>query len=262
MEVPIDELAAVGMPFPLFKAPLRNVRSLQRDVACSICGATEAYAFPFADHDCVVRPCISCAQPIGLRRGWAERPSEPTICPACGVANPWPADLPDTFPASVCYACLRSGRVAIAHETEAFDVEYPLALHGLARLRNEEFARNRGLVTTILETYDDGSVSTGVELPQSLLFELLRTPAHHALQREYWPYHCDGLMAYVGRWEPNDFDQHAEGGYGREWFAKNLTPDRADEWEDMWEWLEGGIAWSCVYQCQRCGIHRVYVDAD
>lgn len=141
-------------------------------------------------------------------------------------------------------------------------MEYPLALRGLASLSDEDFAREQKLVTTVLETYEDGSQSVGVEWPQAQLFELLRTPEHKNLQREYWPLHCDGFMAYVGRWEPGDFNDQAEDGDGREWFAKHLSPDRADEWEDMWDWLEGGIAWSCVYQCQKCGMHRVYVDAD
>lgn len=256
-----DNPASHGMPFPLFQGPLRNVSDLRRDVDCSVCGQRSAYAFPFADHDCLIRPCARCANPVGVRRGWIQRPPELTSCEHCGLSNPWPSDLSDSGPWSVCYTCLRAGCVAIHHQTEAFDVEYRLAARGLARLREREFARRLNVETTVLETFDDGSQSLGIPLPTALLFELLRTPCHQALQSEYWPWHCGGLMVYVGRWEPEDFNRHA-GGEGFTFFAQALPADRAEEAEDMWSWLENYIAWSCVYQCPRCKTHRVYVDAD
>ena len=262
-----DDPARHGMPFPLFRAPLRNVEGLFRDVECSVCGQRQAYAFRFASHDHLIRPCLRCAEPVGLTRGWLARPPEPTTSLHCGFANPWPTDRPDPAievdSVPVCYACLRAGRVAIRHETEAFDVEYPLAVRGLGGLRDEGFARRLNLTTTVLRTFEDGSQSRGVSLSQTMLFELLRTPRHQNLQREYWPFHCDGVMSYVGRWEPEDFHRQAGDGDGYAWFARHLTPERAEEAEDMWSWLEaGGIAWSCVYRCETCGTHRVYVDAD
>ena len=253
--------AAVGMPFPLFKAPLGNIHGLLRDINCSICGQHRLYAFPFDDCDSVIRPCLQCGNAVGLIRGWKQRPPEPSICAHCGFANPWPADRPDVEIDPVCYECLRAGRVAIQHETESFIVTYALAVQGMARLNDPDFAAREKFPTTVLTTYDDGSQSIGVHLPSPLLFELLRTPNHQALQQEYWPWHCGGLMAYVGRWEPDDFNQRA-GGEGYEWFARHLPAYRADEADDMWSWLENGIAWSCVYQCQSCGLHRVFVDAD
>jgi uncharacterized protein CbrC (UPF0167 family) len=266
--------AAAGMPFPLFRAPLRDVSTLLRDVGCSVCGVRQAYAFPLADHDAVIRPCLRCARPVGLRRGWYRKPPEPTVGPHCGFANPWPADRADPVPPDpadpydigklvpVCYACLRAGRVAISHETESFIVDYPRAVRGLASLRDPAFAATQNLPTTVLTTYDDGSQSLAIPLPHSLLFELLRTPHHSALQSEYWPWHCGTVMAYVGRWEQDDFNRHAGGDGGYAWFARHLPPSRFVEAEDMWDWLENGIAWTCVYQCQTCGLHRVYVDAD
>jgi uncharacterized protein CbrC (UPF0167 family) len=253
--------ASAGMAFPLFKAPLRNISNLLRDINCSVCNQHRPYAFSLSDSDSIIRPCLQCGNPVGLCRGWKERPPQPTTCTHCGFANPWPSDRPDAEIVPVCYECLRAGRVAIHHETESFNVNFSLAVRGMASLNDPDFATRERFATTVLETFDDGSQSIGVHLPQSLLFELLRSPVHQKLQREYWPWHCRGLMAYVGRWEPDDFDRQA-GGEGYEWFIRHLPPDRMDEAEDMWSWLEGGIAWSCVYQCQSCGLHRVYVDAD
>jgi uncharacterized protein CbrC (UPF0167 family) len=262
-----DDPAEHGMPFRLFCAPLRNVEGLLRDVDCNVCGQWQSYAFRLSSHDHLIRPCLRCGEAVGLKRGWLMRPADATACPHCGHANPWPADRPDPpieiDAVPVCYACLRAGKVAIFHETESFFVEYPLAVRGLACLRDKEVARRLGLPTSVVETFDDGSQSLAIPLPKALLFELLCTPGHQNLQREYWPYHCDGVMAYVGRWEPEDFDRHAADGNGYAWFAKHLTAERAEEAEDMWSWLEaGGIAWSCVYRCETCGEHRVYVDAD
>ena len=147
----------------------------------------------------------------------------------------------------------------MAHETELGDVDLGHALRGLTYSCRPEVARREGVETTVLKTYGDGSQSIGVRLPPDLLLEMVRTPRHAALQREYWPYHCQGFMAYLGRWQQEDFEKQSPG-RGREWFGEHMAPE--EPWEDMWEWLEGGIGWSYVYRCLPCGWHRVFVDSD
>ena len=89
--------------------------------------------------------------------------------------------------------------------------------------------------------------------------EMMRTPRHMALQREYWPYHCKGFMAYLGHWKQKDFHRQSPGS-GKKWFGAHMPPGEA--WEDMWEWLEGDVGLSYVFQCQKCGEYRVFVDSD
>ena len=110
----------------------------------------------------------------------------------------------------------------------------------------------------MLKTYDDGSQEIGVHLPVEVLLEMHRTPRYANLQREYWAYHCDGFMAFVGRWEQEDFER-VSGGDGLAWLTRHAAYDQG---EDEWDWLAGGVGWSYVHRCLKCGLHRIVVDSD
>jgi uncharacterized protein CbrC (UPF0167 family) len=253
-----DELADVGMPFALFKGTLKTVSDLLEDGECTICGQSRRYLFRLRDRDYLIDPCEKCGEHVGLRIGWPDEKPEPSTCRICGTIIFWPNQRPRDVVA-VCYQCLRAGRVAVAHETEVGNIDLAHALHGLTYFAPPEIASRHGLETAVLETYADGSQSIGVRLSKDLLSEMLRTPRHMALQREYWPFHCHGFMAYLGRWQLEDFEKQSPG-RGREWFGEHMGPD--EPWEDMWEWLPADIGWSYVFQCQTCGRHRVFVDSD
>jgi hypothetical protein len=214
--------------------------------------------FALSQNDYVVDPCGTCGAPVGLRIGWPDEKPEPSGCELCGATCNWPGERARDKIAT-CYDCLRGGRAGIGHETELGSVDLGHALRGLTHFARPEIARREGLETTVLQTYGDGSQSIGVRLPRDLLIEMSRTPRHMALQREYWPYHCKGFMAYLGRWQQAEFDKQSPG-QGREWFGAHISPE--EPWEDMWEWLEGDVGRSYVYQCQSCGRHRVFVDSD
>lgn len=253
-----DELADFGMPFTLFKGPAAFLSDMKNDAACSLCQARRRLVFALSQNDHILEPCGRCGASVALRLGWPDENPEPSVCERCSFHCDWPTGRPrDTL--AVCYECLRGGRAGIAHETEVGDVDLGHALHGLTSGASEEIARREGLETTVLKTYDDGSQSIGMRIPRDLLLEMVRTPRHEALQREYWPYHCKGFMAFLGRWGQEDFENQSPGS-GREWFGEHMSAD--DPWEEMWEWLVGDVGWSYVYQCQSCGRHRVYVDSD
>lgn len=253
-----DELGDLGMFFPLYKAPLDTVSGLVENQTCATCARDRSHLFGLDSNDYLLDPCPACGDLVGLSLASSDESAEPSICVRCSTRSYWPQTRPRDVVA-VCYECLRAGRAAIAHETEVGDIDLLHAWQGLARFGRPETARREGLATTVLETYADGTQSIGVRLPQDLLFELLRTPRHQALQREYWPYHCGGFTAYLGRWQQEDFEHQAPG-RGREWFGERVAP--GEPWEDMWEWLPGDVGWSCVYQCQACARHRVFVDSD
>jgi uncharacterized protein CbrC (UPF0167 family) len=186
---------------------------------------------------------------------------EVTRCESCDRLGEWPEQWPRERDEIVCYDCLRAGRAGISHTTGLGDVWPPTAIRGMTRAGNgdEPKAEKHGFKTTVLETYHDGSFTLGIHLPQDLLDELMRTPDHPALQNEYWPFHCGGWMHYLGKWWPEDFERRAPG-RGVEWLTEHVE-DR-EMGEEYWSWLESGIAWSCVYTCPRCGVHKVYVDSD
>lgn len=253
-----DDLADLGIPFALHKAPSDIVSGLEENSTCTLCNRQCRYVFTLIQNDYVVDPCGKCGSPVALRIGWPDEKPEPSSCERCGAICNWPEGRARDQIAT-CYECLRGGRAGIGHETELGLVDLGHALRGLTYSARTTIADREALETIVLKTYDDGSQSMGVLLPRDLLIELTRTPRHIVLQREYWPYHCKGFMAYLGRWRQEDFDKQSPG-HGRAWFGEHMPPE--DPWEDMWEWLEGDIGWSYVYQCQSCGLHRVFVDSD
>ena len=247
------------MPFRRYRAPVSTVSEVSHDGTCGLCQRHAPVLFGLRLNDYVIRACTSCEAAIGLRMGWWDEPPVATDCPKCAVPNPWPSELPRD-PLTVCYECIVAGRVAIAHETEIGFIDYALSLLGMVKSsdRRRADAEARGLHTTVLKTYDDGSQSIGVHLPAQLLQEMHRTPRYSCLQREYWPYHCGEFMAFVGRWQQEDFERISNG-RGLPWFIEHFAGDYG---EDAWEWLPTGVGWSYVHKCLKCGVHRVFVDSD
>jgi uncharacterized protein CbrC (UPF0167 family) len=252
------DLSELGMSFALYKGQPDTVSGLKEDTICTLCGRQRRHVFALNQNDHIVNSCNSCGEPVGLRIGWVDEEPESSCCERCGATCNWPSEhTRDTV--VVCYECLRGGRAGIAHETELGSVDLAHALRGLIGFGRPEIARRDALKTIVLETdEEDGSQIIGIHLPRDLLIELIRTPRHQTLQREYWPYHCKGFMAYLGRWQQEDFEKQSPG-RGREWFREHMSPDRG--WQDMWEWLRTNIGWSYVYQCECCGLHRVFVDS-
>ena len=247
------------MPFGLYRAPVSTVAEVSYDGTCLLCRQPAGVLFGLRLNDYVIRPCISCHRSLGLRMGWWDDPPGNTDCSHCGTSNPWPPELPRD-PLTVCYACICMGRVAIGHETEIGFIDYARSLRGMidSSDRTRAEAEARGLRTTVLKTYDDGSESIGVYVPTNILQEIQRTPRYSNLQREYWPYHCGAFMAFVGRWQQEDFER-VSGGNGLAWFMEHGAYDFE---YDEWDWLPNSIGWSYVHKCLKCGVHRVFVDSD
>lgn len=252
-----DELGERGMPFHLYRAPVSTVSAVSYNGECGLCKRDAAVLFGLAQNDYIMQPCAACRAPVGLRLGWPDEPPVPTHCPKCRKLNQWPSELRrDRLP--VCYDCIRTERVAIAHGTSLGHVDFAHTLRGMLDFGKENRAKALGLQASVLETYDDDSHRFGVHLPVELLHEMHRTPRYACLQREYWPYHCGAFMAFVGRWQQEDFER-VSGGRGQEWFIQHGVDDCG---EDEWEWLPGGLGWSYVHKCLGCGLHRVFVDSD
>lgn len=250
-------LADLGMPFALYKGAVETISQLIENATCATCAASERYLFGVNRNDHVTWPCPGCSDLTAVKVGWLNEAPVPSTCNRCAGVVHWPADLPRDN-ASICYRCLRAGRAAMDHETEMGSIDLPHALRGVTYLARRKPAQREGLAIAVLETHADGSESIGVQLEPELLQEMLRTPRHAGLQGEYWPYHCRSFMAYLGRWQQEDFEQAAPG-RGRQWFGEHMDDDA---WEDMWEWLPTNVGWSYVFQCQACGRHRVFVDSD
>ena len=253
-----SELTLRGIPFPLYRGSLETISGLVTSGTCVGCHRTAPYLFELGHGDYVLDTCHRCSSPTALAVGWADEAAPTSACRSCANLLSWP-DGTSREGLAICYACVRSGRVAFAHGTNLGSADWEHTEEGRLDFGRLDAAERAGLRTTVLETYDDGSQRLGVHVPQAVLTELHRTPRYMSLQREYWYWHCGNFMPYLGRWDHDDFERQAPG-RGREWFGAHMPP--GETWEDMWEWLPTDTGWSYVHQCSTCGLHKVFVDAD
>lgn len=237
--------------FPLYRARINTVRG-----QCTICGAQREHCVG-VDH--LIAPCPACDRP----RPWrADEAGEASRCIWCDRQGDWPQQwATEAEEIRVCLDCLRGGHAAVSHATDMGFLDPPLALQGMLMGISElpPAAKEHGFEIRVLETYSDGSQRMGVQVPQELLDDLMRTPRHPTLQDEHWTYHCGGWMVYLGKWEMQDFERQAPG-RAREWLIDCF--DDPDDGEMYWDWLEGNIGWSCVFRCPRCGSYKVFYDSD
>ncbi|WP_432826384.1 CbrC family protein [Dactylosporangium sp. CA-092794] len=224
----------LGISVPLFLGDVTCVEGLAEARNCALCGRRG----PCPPLDDVLVPCPGCGAQVCVRpRKRATDRRDP--CPRChtqadlhGVLTPDVAEaLRQGLPARLhgCVWCLRAGRWAQAHVTEAGAVGWE---HG-------------------------GGPDWRTDL--------LRTPRYATFQGERWLFCHELPMVYLGEWGRLDFDA-ARPGAGRELFAGIvLDVDPADV-EDAWESGLGPTGDASdlkvyAFRCQRCAALRTHSDA-
>ena len=236
------------MSFPLFRAAVIPTFSGPR--ICAACREKVQQSFR---PSLLIVPCRKCGQATALGLGQSM-----TDCVHCGEFNLWPTDVPAGEDAAVCAACLTAGRAAISHESELGFVTWANARRGLVEVDVDESsgkaARRNGFE---LWTDEWGPPVTYARVPPEPLLELLRTPVHLAIQREYWPFHCGRFCAFLGHWQQADFERESRG-RGQELFEASVDSNSSG----MWDWLRDDFGRSYVYQCLGCQTFRVFVDTD
>lgn len=230
-EVSFADLQA---PFPLFEAPVAQATDFHGRGICSVCGQAADVCFKLDVGCALIKQCPQCGADNGL--DCSEQKDGP--CRLCGFSIPFPTTDGDVL---VCYTCLRAGRAAITKDTELGMVSWEQAFegltHGIPGLKHPDF-----------EMVPTDSDWIRARLPQSVMFELLRTPTYSSIQGDQWQFCCKQPMIFVGQWSRDDFNRHAPDGNGQAYFQGVVQNTVPGLWEDQLH-DETGIY---VFRCPLC----------
>lgn len=239
--------ADLGIPFPLFEAPIDEASGYEGIATCRLCGSEGKQCFQV---EWLIRPCSDCGQAVG--HSFEARRDVP--CRSCGTTSLFPESLKETKRLLACYECLRAGKAAIGKDTEFGAVCWEEAVqgvtHGVPGLQTDQFE--------VVPINPEGDWY-GVRIPSEQLWELLRTPGFHSWQGEQWLFCCQVPMSYLGGWRnalevlrPED---------PAAFFRGLFDPgDEARDWG--YESFEPGHASLYVYRCRRCNRCRATWDCD
>ncbi|MCE9524521.1 MAG: CbrC family protein [Planctomycetales bacterium] len=240
--------AELGIPFPLYEAPVSA--SGDSDYAgtgtCCICGSKDAQCFHLGGSALIVA-CPKCGTPNGLR----VRDKKSFDCRICNTSIPFPTTVAAKKEPKTCYSCLRAGKAAITKDTEFGMVSWEQAFSGVTNgvpgLVQDQFE------SVVIDADEDW---VGVNLPEEVMFELLRTPTYGTWQGECWLFCCRHPMTFLGEWQQTDFEQQAKDADGeRLYYSIKGIP------EDSWSSLGHGLS-VYVFKCNKCGGLRAHSDSD
>ena len=233
----------LGIPFPLFEAPVSQAKEYKGKGRCSLCHKEGVHCFELGIGADVVVHCPSCAAEIALdadsRVGRA--------CEACGNN----LDFLNLRRGAVlaCYACVRSGRTAMSKNTELGLIAHEEALRGVT-------LGEPGLGHPDFEMVPQDEDWVGARLPTPMMMELLRTPGYSTIQGERWLFCCKAPMVYVGEWSRRKFTEMAPDGNDRAFFEA-IVEDRPPR---LWEDDVGELTGIYVFRCASCRKYRAHWD--
>jgi uncharacterized protein CbrC (UPF0167 family) len=225
----------LGMAFPLFDAPVEDAAEYAGIGKCSFCSA-EAHNFRLGIGCFVLVACPNCGAETGLDADDQVGAS----CRSCGQAIEFP--LMEGEEVRICYSCLRSGRAAIAKDTEFGAVSWEQALSGVTH-------GVPGLNTDKFPVVEVGDGWFGAVIPTQHLRELLRSPTPSTIQGETWQFCCQQPMTFVGRWSRENLTHFAPDGDGRAYLDRLLCKRVPGLWEDELHDITGIY----VFRCSSCG---------
>lgn len=239
--------AELGIPFPLFEAPVTEAFCYAGQSRCSVCRRHAVYCFELGIGAYVIVPCSVCEAANALPV--VDRAAQP--CRICQH----PVAFPDVTgqPPLVCYACLREGRAALTQDTELGMVRWRDAIQGITHGRP-------GLNKSGYELVARESDWVAARVPVAHLLELVRTPTYSTIQGEQWLFHCGQPMVYLGPWTPQDFQQRAPDGNGRAFFNAIVAEGHGLP-DGLWASTSG--AWGAyVFRCAMCEQLAAHWDVD
>ena len=154
-----------------------------------------------------------------------------------------------------CVDCLKRDRFSFSHRTEAGYI----GEDGLMAYDIEEEQERVFIVGGDGQTTTTGGYL--VQPPQEqvsdeAVAELRRTPKFSTWQDLDWQVHHSDFMAYLGIWEPEDFERLAEPGSGRNSYLKVVDP----EWSNLWPegeepiFSDNIVMFECLHCSKKVGI--------
>lgn len=229
-----DTFSTLGIPFPIFDAPVVDASEYVGRNTCSLCKSPGRHCFNLDIGCAVMVACPKCSAENGLDA--SDRVDMP--CRRCGCSLEFP--LVDEC-VLTCYECLRSGRAAITKDTELGMVSWEQAFegvtHGIPELDRDDF-----------EMVSKAGGWVGARLPRDVMNELLRTPTYLSIQGERWQFCCKLPMTFVGTWDRAEFSRRAPDHDGRRYFEQTVQDVVPGLWEDELH-DETGVY---VFQCRHC----------
>lgn len=251
---PVATFAELGIPFPLFEAPVTEAGEYVGRSNCTLCGARGRHCFRLDIGCSVVVPCPAC----GVENGLDASDREDIRCRSCEAKVPFP-DYPKDEDIHICYQCLRAGKGAITKDTELGMVSWEQAVegitHGMQGLESGDFE---------LVPVQPESGWYGARVPSEHLFELVRTPTYTTWQGESWLFCCKQPMTYLGEWQHVVKSPHSPAD-PRGLFDREIDVcDDPDFKEWLWERISAGSETECVYvfRCRSCNKLRVNWDME
>jgi uncharacterized protein CbrC (UPF0167 family) len=236
----MSTFAELGAPFPLFEAPVEDATEFIGASRCSLCDREAAVCFELGIGCAVMRECPTC----GTLNGLDASDAESIDCRACQQLVVFP-DLPEQIVA--CYSCLRQGRAALTKDTELGMVSWEQAFEGVTH-------GIPGLARSDFELVPKESDWVGARLPDTTMFELLRTPTYLTIQGEQWLFCCKAPMVFVGSWSRDRFTKEAPDGDGRAYFESIVADPVPGLWEDQLHDATGIYVFRCP-ACRRLKAH-------
>src|SRR2546423_840815 len=94
--------AQLGIPFPLFDAPITDAADYMGIGSCSLCAKPKQHCFELGIGAALMMNCPECGTENGLDA--ADRANAP--CRKCGSSLKFPHINGEIF---ACYSCLRAG---------------------------------------------------------------------------------------------------------------------------------------------------------
>ena len=237
--------ADLGVPFPLFEAPVAATSDYAGIANCDLCGTSKQHAFRIDIGGHIKLFCKPCNHEQFVQGDEAFS----MCCGKCGTRL-MERGSSGEHPV-VCYSCLRAGRASITKDTEFGMVTYEEAQKGITH-------GLPGLATTMFPTLpnDDGWVR--VRIPKEHLKELIRTPGYASWQGDVWLFCCQAPMTFIGEWKAVDFQKRARGGDALKLAKSMVSMDESRYWNEVFPDQQHFY----VFRCKRCGKLRAHLDMD
>ena len=237
--------AEIGIPFPLYEAPIETCSDFRGQGDCSICKRAEQWIFSASIGDDLIVACGNCEQLNAL--SCYDKKDE--TCTSCSKLVPWPLSQDEVL---VCYDCLRVGRAALNQDTDL----------GMIRWEDTQRGNTHGIPGPNLSGFaaqpkEDDPEWQEYQIAREDMEELNRTPGYSSWQGERWPFHCGRVMVYIG--EPKTRPQSEA---TPEVVAATMNLVKSEGWN-----LNESDIWNssiCVYlfRCAICGALGGHSDCD
>lgn len=238
--------ADLGMPFPLFEAPIETCPDYVGRQYCCISGQSKNQCFRLDIGSWVKIGCTTCRGDLFVSP--TTDIFRATACRHCGAPTPPP--LTDQNKAFVCYEMLREGLAGYTKDSDFGMISWEQMESGWTHGRPG--GRFPGFET---RTTSEGWVQ--VRLPKETLSELTRTPNFITWQGDRWLFQGAQPMTYIGEWKKRDFETHAPSGTCAEEFFTQVMRDC-----DPRLWPKADNVCIYVFRGSQAGVYAAYYDMD